>query len=189
VTRISRRARLVPTLLLAYAAGGCGGAAAADTSKPPLAARASASTSITPQQRAASDAALAAFQGYMRVRVQIAADPDPATATARLARYVADPLKVNLVSYVRGLKAADQAVRGTPTFKVQSQVIHADTTPMTVDLRVCVDPDGWYTVWLKNGAAIESKHNPPYPIVAHVEDYGAPYGWLVVTVTPGGKSC
>lgn len=175
--------------LLAFAAGGCGQAAAADTSKPPVTAQVSASASLTPRQQAAYDAALAAFQGYMRVRVQVAAAPDPDTATAQLARYVADPLKVNLVAYVRQLKDADQAVRGAPTFKVQSRDIHADATPMTVDLRVCVDPDGWYTVWLKNGAAIESRHNPPYPIVAHVEDYGAPYGWLVVTVTPGGKSC
>jgi hypothetical protein len=175
--------------LLLAAVGGCGAAAAADTSRPPLTTPASASGSLTPHQRATYSAALAAFDGYMRVRVQIAAHPDPDTATQKLAAYVADPLKVNLVSYVRELKAADQAVRGAPTYKVLSQVIHADDTPMTVDLRVCVDPNGWYAVWLKNGAAIESKHQPPYVIVVHVEDYGSPYGWLVVNVASGGNSC
>lgn len=171
-------------MLLALASG-CA-RAAADTSLPPVTtAPSSAPTALASPQQTAYQAALTAFTGYMRVRVAIAAKPDPKTVTAQIAPYVADPLKVKLVAYVTSLKSYDEAMTGTPTWTVVSSDIHADTTPQTVDLRVCINPDGWYTVWLHNGAAMESKHQPKYISVAHVEDYGAPYGWLVVSVKVG----
>lgn len=191
MTRISRRlTRLVVSWLGTLAVTGCGASAAADTSRPPVAGSPSASAGLTAAQQSAYDAALTAYTGYMRVRVQIAAKPNPDTATAQLAPYVADPLKVNLTSYVRTLKYYNEAVHGAPTFTVVGKDVHADATPMTVDLHVCVNPDGWYAVDLRTGKPIESQHQPKYLTVAHIEDYGSPYGWLVVSVTSGGgTSC
>jgi hypothetical protein len=180
---------VVACVALLTIASGCA-RAAADTSLPPLTTPvSSAPAAPDASQQAAYQAALTAYTGYMRVRVAIAAKPDPKTVTTQLTPYVADPLKVDLVAYVTSLKSYDEAVHGTPTWTVVSSDIHADTTPQTVDLHVCVNPDGWYTVWLHNGAAMESKHQAKYITVAHVEDYGSPYGWLVVSVKVGGATC
>lgn len=180
----SRWALLAVAVLAIGGVAGCG-SSARDTSVPPVSAPVVHATTTAPlsaPQRDAADAALAAYQGYMKVRVAAAAKPDVATVAETLSPYVADPLKTDLTNYIRSLHFYHEALHGVPKWTLVSQLVRVDATPQTVDLKICVDPQGWYVVDARTGKALESTHKPRYLTTAHMEDYGSPFGWLVNAV-------
>jgi hypothetical protein len=184
-----RHAARALVLVTALGAAGCTGKTTPPAATPSVvASSASPTPSVDPSTAAATQAAIAAYNGYIQtfaVAAQ-AADPDD----PNLARYLADPLLSLTRHNLQTMKDRGQVQVGAQKATVTSTQVDLNAAQPVVTIHACLDYSALKLVYKSNHSPVPNSEikTPRVSAIATVWLYQSGQ-WLVNNTKQGNDTC
>jgi hypothetical protein len=175
---------VAPLVLLGTA--GCIGGPSTPPIKPVQVITGPSARSADPAQvKAASDAALAAYKGYVKAYVAAAASGDWASKT--IDKYAADPARTEAHRTLRDETDKHIVSRGEPVSTPVVTVVNLDGASAAVSIADCIDATHWRKFDQQKQVYL-TVSPVRHAVVALVIDYPV-FGWLVQQVSDSVTKC
>ncbi|MFJ6196700.1 hypothetical protein [Micromonospora sp. NPDC092111] len=169
--------RWTTCLVIAAVAGstaGCGDPP--DTAAAPARRPASDTHQPTVAERAAEQAALAAYAGYLEASREASRDSDP--RHPKLTRFLADPLLTRVRVAIDDTRRHGAVRTGTLRSDPTVTSVSLDGVPQTVEIQDCLDSTGYRLVYVKDKRVVPGSGGSRYLATATATRY--PDGrWLI----------
>jgi hypothetical protein len=190
--KTSRAARglrcALAAVILAAAAGCTDKSPASVASSAPAPSPAKATPTVDPSVAAATEAAVAAYNGYIEAfaRASQAADPDD----PNLARYAAGPLLILTRQSLRTMRDRGQVQLGAQTATVTSTQVDLASAQPAVTIHACLDYSSIRLVYRSNHSPVPNSEikDPKVPAIATVWLFKTGQ-WLVNETRRGNDRC
>jgi hypothetical protein len=175
-------------VLLLVVAGCADGSPTVAPSSEPVPSSAKATPTVDPSMAAATEAAVAAYNGYIAefAHAAQAADPDDPD----LARYVADPLLSLTRHNLRAMRDRGQVQLGAQTATVTSTQVDLANAQPAVTVHACLDYSSIKLVYKSNQSPVPNSEikNPKVSAIVTVWLFKTGQ-WLVTDTKDGSDPC